>query len=130
MRGTKILLVISGLVGVLIGAATMFATASFMAGLGLAIDDRLATMGQAQGALLVALGSMNLFASRAADPAAVRPVLFGNLMAQLVSMGVNIRAGAMGLVSSQVWGSVAMHVVLAGLFGYFLASTRAAARTA
>jgi hypothetical protein len=120
MRGVKILLVISGVLGLGIGAAVMFSTASFVAGLGLTIDDRVATMGQAQGALLIALGAMNLFASRAADPAAVRPVLFGNLVAQLVSMGVNIRAGALGLVSSQVWGSVAMHVVLAGLFGYFL----------
>ena len=115
----KILLLVSGVIAVLIGVALLFASGSFMAPMGIAVDAKIATIAQAQGALLVALGATNLLA-RGLDARAARPVLAGNLVAQALSLAVNLRAGMMHLVTPNVWGAVVMHVVLGALFAWFL----------
>jgi len=113
----KILLLISGILAILIGIAAVFATKGFFAGTGVMLDDKTATLGQAQGVMLIALGTINLLSRGVEFP---RAVLAGNAVAQFGSLAINVRALVLSLVSSQVGGAIAMHVVLGGLFIFFL----------
>jgi hypothetical protein len=113
----KILLAVAAVLAVLIGLALIFATNAFMAPMGIVIDAKMATLGQAQGVVLIALGIINWLSRSSAD---VRPVLAGNAFAQIASLAVNVRAMALGLVGSQAGGAVLMHLILGGLFVFFL----------
>jgi hypothetical protein len=113
----KILLAVAAVLAVLIGLALIFATNAFMAPMGIVLDAKTATLGQAQGVVLIALGIINWLSRGSSD---VRPVLAGNAFAQIASLGVNVRAMALGLVGSQAGGAVMMHLILGGLFVFYL----------
>jgi hypothetical protein len=83
------------------------------------IDAKIATLGQAQGAVLVGLAVMNVMA-RDLTGAAVRPVLAGNLVAHAISVAIKLRAVLMALVSAQEWTSIGIHLVLGAFFAFFL----------
>jgi len=119
----KIFLVISGVMAAGLGLGLLFAPASVMGTLGLAIDAKIATLGQAQGAVLVGLAFTNVMA-RDLTGAAVRPVLAGNLVAHAISIVIKLRAILLALVSAQEWTSIGIHLVLGALFAYFLVRLR------
>lgn len=113
----KILLSVAAILAVLIGLALIFATNAFMSPMGIVLDARTATLGQAQGVVLISLGVINWLSRASSDP---HPVLAGNAFAQIAPLAVNARAMALGLVGSQAGGAVVMHLVLGGLFLFFL----------
>ena len=118
----KWLLVVSGALALALGVALLLASQAVMAPMGLVLDARLATLGQAQGAVLVALGVINLLA-RNLRAEAVVPVLAGNLVAQVLGFAVRARAIALHLVAETGWGAQVMHLLLGALFAYFLVRT-------
>ena len=120
----KILLAISALLAWAIGAMLVFAPAKFMAGNGIAIDDRIATIAQAQGVILIGLGLVNWLVRKSDDLVALRAVLAANLFVQVASIAVNVHALALHLVSESAAGTVVMHAILGAAFAIFLVRAR------
>ena len=116
MRGTKILLGIAGALAVAVGLAMALATRAFLAPEGIDVDDKVALLGQAQGALLVGVGAIDLLALRTIDRAALQAILGGNLVMHVAALVVNVHALSAHLVGSGVLGDAIGHVVFAGAF--------------
>jgi hypothetical protein len=93
---------------------------------GIVITPMLATLAQAHGATLIGLGTINWLA-RKADKQGLTAVLTGNLVIQVLSLFVVLRTMQLG-AGAAVAPGVAIHVVLGGLFSFFLIRTRSAWR--
>jgi hypothetical protein len=108
----KVFLIVSGVMAALLGAGLLSAPASVMGTLGLVIDAKIATLGQAQGAVLVGLAVMNVMALNLTGAA------------HAISVVIKLRAVLLALVSPQEWTSIGIHLVLGVLFAFFLARSR------
>jgi len=120
----KIFLSIAAVLAWLFGAALILAPAGFYAPTGIAMTPLLATIAQAHGATLFGLGVID-WMSRSATGASARAVLAGNLVVQVLSLGVVLRTMSLG-AGAAVAPGVVIHVVLGGLFAFFLARSRRA----
>jgi hypothetical protein len=118
----KIFLSIAAVLAWLFGTALLAAPANFYAPTGIPMTPMIATIAQAHGATLVGLGVID-WTSRDADPRSARAVFAGNLVVQVLSLGVVVRTMTLG-AGSAVAPGVAIHVVLGSLFAFFLAKTR------
>ena len=107
----------------------LFASRELFEPVGIDVTSKVATIAQAQGAALIGIGVINFLARRSSDPAALRPVLAGNLVVQVLSLAVAVRALALGLFPAKGAPSVVIHVVLGALFAVALARTRVPAAT-
>ena len=122
----KILLSIAGVLACLFGAALLLAPGAFYKPTGIELTPLLATIAQAHGATLVGLGVINWLA-RKSSPAAARGVLTGNLVVQVLSLGVVVKTMTLG-AGAAVAPGIVIHVTLGALFALFLARSRAAER--
>jgi hypothetical protein len=118
----KIFLSIAAVLSWLFGAALLLAPEPFYAPTGLAMTPMLATIAQAHGATLVGLGVINWMA-RGANRIGLVAVLTGNLVVQILSLGVAIRTMTLG-AGAAVTPSIVIHVVLGALFLFFLLQAR------
>ncbi|HLQ64701.1 MAG TPA: hypothetical protein VK201_08345, partial [bacterium] len=118
----KIFLSIAAVLAWLFGAVLLLAPGPFYAPTGLAMPPMVATVAQAHGATLVGLGVITWMA-RGANRQGLRPVLTGNLVVQILSLGVAIRTVMLGAGESAT-PSILIHVVLGVLFLYFLLQTK------
>jgi hypothetical protein len=119
----KIFLIVSALLAWLFGAALLFASAAFLAPMGIQATPAVAVSAQAQGAILIGLGVIN-WRARNLHGSAAEPVLAGNFVVQLLSLIVIGRAILLGIVPPQNAGAVVIHVLLGTGFMYFLAAER------
>jgi len=117
---TRWALTIGAVLAWIFGAMLLFAPGPFFAPIGVVVTDKIAAVAQAQGAILVGLGVINFLARGTVDPTALRAVLVGNLVVQLLSLGVAIRALALGIFPPQGAPSIVVHVVLGALFALAL----------
>jgi len=106
------------------GAMLLLAPGPFFAPIGIAVDDKIATIAQNQGAALIAIGVIDFLARRVTDPAALRAVLWGNIVVQALSLAVAVRALALGIFPTKGAPSVVIHVVLGALFAVALTRCR------
>ena len=120
----KIFLAIAAVLAWLFGAMLLFAPTSFYAPTGIAMTPMIATIAQAHGATLIGLGVVDWMA-REAEPRGARAVLAGNLVVQVLSLGVVIRTMMLGAGASVAPG-VVIHLVLGALFATFLVRLRRA----
>jgi hypothetical protein len=118
----KFFLAIAAVLAWLFGAALLFAPGGFYKPTGIEMTPLLATIAQAHGATLIGLGVIDWLA-RNAEPSGARAVLAGNLVVQVLSLGVVLRTMSLG-AGAAVAPGVAIHVVLGGLFAFFLARAR------
>lgn len=114
----KIFLSIAAVLSWLFGAMLLLAPGPFYAPTGLAMTPIVATVAQAHGATLVGLGVINWMA-RGANRQGLVAVLAGNLVVQILSLGVAIRTVMLGAGASAT-PSIFIHVVLGVLFLFFL----------
>lgn len=121
----KIFLSIAAVLAWLFGAALLIAPGPFYAPAGIAMTPMLGTVAQAHGATLVGLGVIDWLA-RNAEKRGLVAVLAGNLVVQVLSLAVVLRTMALG-AGAAVAPGVAIHVVLGGLFAYFVWKARKAA---
>ena len=121
----KIFLAIAAVLAWLFGGALLLAPGPFYAPTGIAITPMLATVAQAHGATLVGVGVIDWLA-RNAERRGLVAVLAGNLVVQILSLAVVLRTMALG-AGSAVAPAVVIHVVLGGLFAYFLWKARKSA---
>jgi len=115
----KLFLGIAAVLAWVFGAALLFAATQLLAPMGITVTPAIAVTGQAQGAILVGLGVINWIA-RGATGRAVRAILAGNLVVQVLSWIVIVRALALGIVPMQNAGAVVIHTGLGAGFLYFL----------
>lgn len=118
----KLFIAISAVLAWLFGAGLLLAPGAFYPPTGIQMTPLLGTIAQAHGATLVGLGVVNWLA-RVADRRGLVAVLAGNLVVQALSLLVVIRSMAFG-AGAAVAPGVVIHVVLGGLFAFFLARAR------
>lgn len=115
----KIFLGIAAVLAWIFGVALIVAPGAFYAPTGIALTPMLGTIAQAHGATLVGLGVIDWLA-RGAERQGLKAVLIGNLIVQILSLGVVVRTMTLG-AGSAVAPGIVIHVVLGALFAYFLA---------
>lgn len=120
----KIFISIAAILAWLFGAMLLILPAEMYAPTGIAMTPMIATLAQAHGATLVGLGVVNWLA-RNADRQGLIAVLTGNLVVQVLSLGVVIRTMQLG-AGLAVAPGVVIHVVLGSLFAIFLIRVRKA----
>jgi len=118
----RIFLAIAAVLAWLFGAALLLAPASFYRPTGIEMTPLLATIAQAHGATLIGLGVIDWLA-RNAEPVGARAVLGGNLVVQVLSLGVVIRTMTLG-AGAAVAPGIFIHVILGSLFAFFLTRAR------
>jgi len=118
----RLFLAIAAILAWIFGAMLLFLPGQFYAPTGISMTPMVATVAQAHGATLLGLGAINWLA-RNAEERTLTAVLAGNLLTQLISLGVVLRTMALGAGAAVVPG-VVIHVVLSGFFGYFLNRSR------
>jgi hypothetical protein len=114
-----VFLIVAAVLAWIFGAALLFASPMFYAPMGIAVTPAIAVTAQAQGAILVGLGVVNWLARRLTG-AAIAPVLAGNLVVQVLSLLVIVRALSLRIVPAQNAGAVVIHALLGLGFAYFL----------
>lgn len=114
----RLFLAIAAILAWLFGALLMLIPGEFYAPTGIKMTPMLATLAQAHGATLVGLGLIDWLA-RNADRRGIVAVLSGNLLSQLLSLGVVLRTMSLGAGLAVVPGIV-IHVCLAIAFGFLL----------
>jgi hypothetical protein len=114
----KVFLSITAVLSWFFGGMLLLAPGPFYAPTGLAMTPIVATIAQAHGATLVGLGVINWMA-RGANRQGLVAVLAGNLVVQILSLGVAIRTVMLGGGASAT-PSIFIHVVLGVLFLFFL----------
>ena len=117
----KLFLSISAGLAWLFGLASLFSPALLYAPLGIVMTPAIATIAQAQGASLIGLGCINWFA-RNLTGQVILPVLAGNLVVQIVSLGVIVYS-FLTVGSGDIPGIV-IHIILGGFFLYFFLQQR------
>jgi hypothetical protein len=118
----RIFLAIAAVLAWLFGAALLLAPAAFYKPTGIEMTPVLATIAQAHGATLIGLGVID-WLSRNAESAGLRAVLAGNLVVQVLSLGVVLRTMSLGAGAAAAPG-IFIHVILGGLFAFFLMRAR------
>lgn len=112
-------LILAAVLAFLFGAALVFAPGPFLAPMGITASGAVAITAQAQGAILLGLGVINLLARNLKGPA-VQPVLIGNFVVQVVSLVVVARALILGIVPPANAPAVVVHTGLGIGFCVFL----------
>ena len=118
----KAFLSIAAVLAWLFGAMLLWSPSKFYAPTGIMMTPLLATVAQAHGATLVGVGVIDWIA-RDAEGRGLTAVLGGNLVIQILSLGVVFRTMALG-AGSAVLPGVVIHVVLGSLFALFLLRAR------
>ncbi len=124
----KIFLSIAAVLAWLFGGMLLLAPGPFYQPTGIVMTPMLATLAQAHGATLVGLGVIDWLA-RGAEGRGLVAVLGGNLVVQILSLGVVIRTMTLG-AGAAVAPGVVIHVVLGSLFALFLVKARKGAQAA
>ncbi|HVE87500.1 MAG TPA: hypothetical protein VND93_31800 [Myxococcales bacterium] len=115
----KHMLAVGAVIAFALGLFMVLATQQFLEPLGLATDPKVALLGQAQGVLLLSIGLTSWMVS-SADWNGMRAVLAGNLLAQVLSIIINLRGYMTGIVPQAVVGQVGLHVLLGAGYAFFL----------
>jgi hypothetical protein len=122
----KLLLSIAAILAWFFGVMLIAIPDRFYEPTGIVLTPMLATLAQAHGATLIGLGTINWLALKA-DRQGLIAVLAGNLVVQVLSLLVVFRAMQLG-AGAAVAPGVVIHIVLGGLFLFFLIRARSAER--
>ena len=118
------LLTVSAVLAWLFAVMLLFNTRAFEAPIGIDVTDKVATIAQAQGAILLGLGLINWLSRSITDRAALTAVLAGNLVVQIASLAVAARALLLGISPIQGAPAVVIHTLLGGAFAFYLMRMR------
>lgn len=113
-------LVISGGLGIIFGLGMIISPNQAMEMNGITLNEGGIMVARTLGALLFCLGVINVMVRQAEVSSALQAILYGNLAVHVLSLVLDIMAVTSGVVNTNGWGSVVLHVVLGGGFAYFL----------
>lgn len=120
----KLFLSVAAVLAWIFGLMQLLMPVQFYQSGGMTLTPLLATIAQAHGASLMGLGVIDWIA-RGATGRGLVAVLAGNLVIQVLSLLVVIRTMQLG-AGMRVAPGIAIHVVLGGLFAFFLMRARKA----
>ncbi len=109
---TRSLLTVSALLAWAFAVMLLFAPRQFEAPVGIDLTEKVATIAQTQGAVLAGIGLINWLARPVTDRRALRAILAGNLLVQIISFLVAARAIFVGLFPSSGAGALIIHLAL------------------
>ena len=124
------LLIISAVLAWLVGLILMFDSRGFEAPAGINVTDKVATIAQAQGAILVGLGLINWMTRNVVDLRALAAVLAGNLVVQIASLAVVLHALVLHILPVKEAPAAVIHVLLGAAFAAYLLRARRATTAA
>lgn len=113
-------LAVSAVLAWLFAVLLLFNARGFEAPIGIDVTDKVATIAQAQGAILLGLGVINWMTRNVADDTALAAVLWGNLVVQIASLAVALRALVLGIFPLTTTPAVVIHILLGGGFAFYL----------
>jgi hypothetical protein len=125
----RLLLLISAILAWLIGLMLLFNARGFEAPVGIEVNDKVATIAQAQGAILIGVGVINFMARSIAETRALVAILAGNLVIQLLSLAVAGRALVLHILPMQGAPAVVIHILLGAAFALALGRVRREGQT-
>src|SRR5262245_43182842 len=96
----------------------------FEAPVGIDVNEKVATIAQSQGAILIGVGVINWLARSVTDDGALVAILTGNLVIQLLSLAVAGRALILHIFPMQGAPAVVIHIVLGVAFAWALLRVR------
>ncbi len=120
---TRSVLIVSAFVAWGFGALLLISPRQFEAPAGIDLTEKVATIAQMQGALLAGIGLINWLSRSVTDRRALRAVLAGNLLVQVISFIVVARAILIGLFPSSGVGPLIIHLALGLAFVLALRET-------
>ena len=111
---------IAGLLALVFGASFLLAPAATLAPYGVTTDATGIYMSRYFGSALVQLGLVLLLARRVGDGVAQRAIVLGSFAGVLAGLGVALSAQLTRAVNALGWSTVAIYLLLALGYGYFL----------
>lgn len=120
----KAFLTVAALLAWAFGLMLLINPTAFYAPTGITMTPLIATLAQAHGATLVGVGTI-LWLGRSATGPGLAAILLGNLVVQVLSLGVVIRTMTLG-PGTAVAPGIVIHVVLGAGFAYFWLRSRRA----
>ena len=120
----RIVLTLGAVLAWIFGAMLLLAPGPFFAPMGIVMDEKVATIAQNQGAALISIGLINFLCRGVTDATALRAVLLGNMVIQLLSLGIVVRALALGIFPPRGAPALVIHVILGTLFAVALRRVR------
>lgn len=121
---TRWVLIIGAVLAWLFALMLLFNARGFEAPVGIDVTDKVATIAQAQGAILLGLGVINWLSRDLTDRRSLTAVLSGNLVVQAVSLIVAARAVALHIFPVQGAPAIVIHLILGAAFAVALARQR------
>jgi hypothetical protein len=115
----RIILIASGVVGILFGLFFLFGAESAIASYNLGDSTLPARLfARATGAALISFGVINILASSDTGSSALRAVVIGNIVVHLMSLGVDFSESYAR--NGGVWVGLAVHIIFIVAFGWAL----------
>ncbi len=115
----KNFLSVSAVILALFGLGMVLMPENMAKNFGLEINDLSRVLFRDLGTTLLGVAAINWLARDVRDFGALRAVLLGNFILQVLGTIVNIADIGQGYMGSSGWFGVILHAVLAGGFGYF-----------
>ena len=117
----KLVLTLTGILAILFGLALASVPSQMLESFGLTAEPSGLVLSRDLGVVLVAIGVLNLMARETTDVIALRAILVGNLLVQVLQIAVDTYHILSDQIGPQGWAGVGMHALLALLFVLALA---------
>jgi hypothetical protein len=115
----KTFLGISAVILGLFGLSMIFNSANMAKGFGLDLNDLSVVLFRDLGSTLIGVAVINWMARGIQDTKALKAIVLGNLVIQVLGVIVNVADITQGYMGSGGWVGVLLHVVLAAGFAYY-----------
>ena len=121
---TKLYLTIAGIVAIVFGIGFVLIPATLLLLYGEAATPGAVLNIQFFGSLLIGVGVISWFAREARDSMALRAVLTGLLIGDVVGLGVNFWGTFSGVLNALAWSTTLLYVLLIAGAAYCLSNMR------
>jgi hypothetical protein len=115
----KTFLGISAVILGLFGLSMIFNSANMAKGFGLDLNDLSVVLFRDLGSTLIGVAVINWMARGTQDTKALKAIVLGNLVIQVLGVIVNVADITQGYMGSGGWVGVLLHAVLAAGFAYY-----------
>ena len=111
----------TAIISFLMGLGLLLAPDAFMSNYGVSLDPVGKMMANGVGGLLLGLATINWFSKEGEKSRVLRAIILGNIVIHAVLGLFDFQALNLGIINSNGWGAVGLHLVLGfGFLYYFL----------
>lgn len=115
---TKVLFLVNGLLTLPLGILALIAPAEFFSPFGITLDVEAQLVARGYAATLIGYGMIYLSLRSRSEAGLVKPLLLAAVVFNSIEAIIQAAAGAQGIVLPIIWGTVAIHGLLALFCGY------------